>query len=256
MKTVDSSGVVVNECEDDVYGTLRSSSGSQDNEFRFAGQQTDGSTGLQYLRARYYDMETGRFLSREPLAVGPVWLGQPYGYGGASPALLVDPTGLFLKSTVKKVTSAASDVATAVSATVVQGASTVAGVVEDSGRWLAEDYRWAGAMATAGAVAAVAGGCILTVGGLCAAVMATAAGPYLAGSLVAVGTGMAVGGASIQAANYARDCKAGSNSSCAQAAVEAAQAVLNPFPGLLLEKVALAAASLLLAQADRFWLTL
>jgi hypothetical protein len=30
MKTVDSSGVVVNEYEYDVYGTLRSSSGSQD----------------------------------------------------------------------------------------------------------------------------------------------------------------------------------------------------------------------------------
>ncbi len=53
MKTVDSSGVVVNAYEYDMYGTLRSSSGSQDNEFQFAGQQTDPS-GLQYLRARYY----------------------------------------------------------------------------------------------------------------------------------------------------------------------------------------------------------
>ncbi len=41
MKTVDSSGVVVNEYEYDVYGTLRSYAGSQDNEFQFAGQQTD-----------------------------------------------------------------------------------------------------------------------------------------------------------------------------------------------------------------------
>jgi RHS repeat-associated protein len=65
MKTVDSSGVMVNEYECDVYGTLRSSSGSQDNEFQFAGQQTD-PTGLQYLRARYYDMETGRLISRDP----------------------------------------------------------------------------------------------------------------------------------------------------------------------------------------------
>jgi hypothetical protein len=45
MKTVDSSGVVVNEYGYDVYGTLRSSSGSQENEFQFAGQQTDPSNG-------------------------------------------------------------------------------------------------------------------------------------------------------------------------------------------------------------------
>lgn len=36
--------------------------GSLANEFDFAGQQTDGSTGLQYLRARYYDPATGGVL--------------------------------------------------------------------------------------------------------------------------------------------------------------------------------------------------
>jgi RHS repeat-associated protein len=40
-------------------------SGSQVTEYEFAGQQTD-PTGLQYLRARYYDPTTGRFLSRDP----------------------------------------------------------------------------------------------------------------------------------------------------------------------------------------------
>jgi hypothetical protein len=52
MKTVDSSGVVVNEYEYDVYGTLRSSSGSQDNEFQFAGQQTGPSNGPPLARRR------------------------------------------------------------------------------------------------------------------------------------------------------------------------------------------------------------
>jgi RHS repeat-associated protein len=33
----------------------------------YAGQYTDTETGLQYLRARYYDPSTGTFLTRDPL---------------------------------------------------------------------------------------------------------------------------------------------------------------------------------------------
>ncbi len=77
MATVDSDGDVVNEYTYDVFGETRSESGAQDNEFQFAGQQVDGSTGLQYLRARYYDMEIGRFISRDPLAVAARWVGHP-----------------------------------------------------------------------------------------------------------------------------------------------------------------------------------
>lgn len=36
--------------------------GSLANEFDLEGQQTDPSTGLQYLRARYYDPATRVFL--------------------------------------------------------------------------------------------------------------------------------------------------------------------------------------------------
>jgi RHS repeat-associated protein len=96
MKTVDSSGVVVNEYEYDVYGTLRSSSGRQDNEFQFAGQQTD-PTGLQYLRARYYDMETGRFISRDPMAASAAWMESPFAYASANAVNLSDPLGLCSK---------------------------------------------------------------------------------------------------------------------------------------------------------------
>jgi len=93
MKTVDSSGVVVNEYEYDVYGTLRSSSGSQANEFQFAGQQTD-PTGLQYLRARYYDMETGRFISRDPMAAAQAWKESAFAYADANVVNVTDPLGL------------------------------------------------------------------------------------------------------------------------------------------------------------------
>ncbi len=57
MAVVDASGNSQKSYEYDVYGEVTGGSGSLANEFDFAGQQTDG-TGLQYLRARYYDPET------------------------------------------------------------------------------------------------------------------------------------------------------------------------------------------------------
>jgi RHS repeat-associated protein len=77
----------------DVYGKVTSSSGSAPNEFDFAAQQTD-PTGLQYLRARYYDPETGTFLSREPMMLAPGWGGNPFGYAKVRPTSLVDRDGL------------------------------------------------------------------------------------------------------------------------------------------------------------------
>ena len=50
------------------------------------GEQNDPN-GLEYLRARYYDSATGRFLSRDPLGGG-------YPYAGGNPANMLDPTGL------------------------------------------------------------------------------------------------------------------------------------------------------------------
>jgi RHS repeat-associated protein len=79
MAVVDGSGAVQDSYTYDVYGTP-TKTGSLANEFDFAGQQTDG-TGLQYLRARYYDPGTGTFLSREPMAVHTGWLGNPTVYG-------------------------------------------------------------------------------------------------------------------------------------------------------------------------------
>ncbi|MBK6317597.1 MAG: hypothetical protein IPF51_02305 [Dehalococcoidia bacterium] len=62
MAIVDGSGNSQKSYTYDIYGEA-TPSGGLSNEFDFAGQQTD-ATGLQYLRARYYDPETGVFLSR------------------------------------------------------------------------------------------------------------------------------------------------------------------------------------------------
>jgi RHS repeat-associated protein len=67
MALTDEDGDVVNTYDYDVFGGVRGMTGSQPNDYTFAGEQVDGSTGLQYLRARYYDMETGRFISADPL---------------------------------------------------------------------------------------------------------------------------------------------------------------------------------------------
>jgi RHS repeat-associated protein len=80
----------------DVFGAIRSQSGSSDNYWLFTGEQLDSDEGLYYLRARHYDPEIGRFLSRDPLpgaVASPLTL-QRYGYAFNNPTNWVDPSGL------------------------------------------------------------------------------------------------------------------------------------------------------------------
>ena len=55
----------------DGFGNVVSSSGSADTTHRYVGQQSDAESGLQYMRARYYDSAAGRFLSVEPVPGDP-----------------------------------------------------------------------------------------------------------------------------------------------------------------------------------------
>jgi RHS repeat-associated protein len=89
-------GDVVNDYDYDVFGALRDSSGSQDNDFTFAGEQVDGSTGLQYLRARYYDMATGRLVSKDTWGGCSLRPGSqhPFTYAINNPIEFKDPSGL------------------------------------------------------------------------------------------------------------------------------------------------------------------
>ena len=47
---------------------MRAWTGSPAPDFAFQGEQRD-QTGLYYLRARYYDPGTGRFLTRDPIGL-------------------------------------------------------------------------------------------------------------------------------------------------------------------------------------------
>jgi RHS repeat-associated protein len=81
----DQDGELVGEYTYDAYGNVREQSGDG-TEFSFAGEQSDPN-GLDFLRARYYDPEIGRFLSGDPLGGG-------YGYAAGNPINLTDPSGL------------------------------------------------------------------------------------------------------------------------------------------------------------------
>src|SRR5262249_15500267 len=92
----DSSGAVTDRYVYDAFGRTISQTGSTVNVYLFAGEQRDSSDGMDYLRARYFDGQTGRFLSRDRATGVPVaplsW--HRYIYADANPINSVDPSGL------------------------------------------------------------------------------------------------------------------------------------------------------------------
>ena len=60
------------------------------NPFRYCGEYYDDETDLIYLRNRYYDNQTGRFITEDPIKDGLNW----YSYCGNNPVMFVDPWGL------------------------------------------------------------------------------------------------------------------------------------------------------------------
>ncbi|QVN23348.1 RHS repeat-associated core domain-containing protein [Burkholderia pyrrocinia] len=65
------------------------------NPIRFAGQYFDAETGLHYNRHRYYDPQTGRFISKDPIGLqGGL---NVYQYA-PNPTAWIDPLGLACKS--------------------------------------------------------------------------------------------------------------------------------------------------------------
>lgn len=69
-----------------------------ENRYQFNGENTDNVTGLQYLRARYYDSTTGRFISADTYAgdISDPLTTNKYLYTNNDPVNYIDPTGHFL----------------------------------------------------------------------------------------------------------------------------------------------------------------
>ena len=88
-----SAGALANTYTYDSFGKLTASTGTIVNPFQYTARDYDSETGLRYYRARYYDQNTGRFLSEDPLRLAG---GSPnyYPYAMNNPVLVSDPTGL------------------------------------------------------------------------------------------------------------------------------------------------------------------
>jgi RHS repeat-associated protein len=81
----------------DAYGRTLTQTGITDNSYRFAGEAFDDVTGLQYLRDRYMDPNTGRFTRRDTFPgyeEKPVTT-HPYIYANNNPVMFTDPSGFF-----------------------------------------------------------------------------------------------------------------------------------------------------------------
>ncbi|WP_414573235.1 putative Ig domain-containing protein [Nostoc sp. CCY 9925] len=90
-------GQVVDNYTYDAYGRLLFSTGTAENSYQFAGEQRDSQTGLDYLRARYYDADLGRFISKDAFAgfMDDPMSQHDYQYAHANPVNFTDPTGYF-----------------------------------------------------------------------------------------------------------------------------------------------------------------
>jgi len=81
--------------EYDAFGNVLNRTGSTPNEMLYRGEQYDPDLGLYYLRARYYNPLTGRFMSRDPNEGNiriPATL-HKYLYASGDPVNRVDPSG-------------------------------------------------------------------------------------------------------------------------------------------------------------------
>jgi RHS repeat-associated protein len=91
---VDSTGQIATRYAYDPFGVPLAGDGVP-NPWQFTGEAWDAGVELLYLRARYYQPETGRFITRDP------WTGdydRPatlhlYGYARSNPVNVVDPSG-------------------------------------------------------------------------------------------------------------------------------------------------------------------
>ena len=88
----DSSGNIVRNYDYNAFGVQKTNIDAVDqNPYRYCGEYYDTESGYTYLRARYYDADTGRFVSEDSANDGNNW----YVYCGNDPVNMADPTGMW-----------------------------------------------------------------------------------------------------------------------------------------------------------------
>ena len=94
----DNNGAIAKSYAYDSHGNIVNQSGSLEQPFTYTGRELDLETGLYYYRARYYDSNSGRFLTKDPQFTfrgGDLNL---YRYANNNPITRKDPLGLFSTS--------------------------------------------------------------------------------------------------------------------------------------------------------------
>ena len=89
IQLLDSDGNLIKTYDYDAYGNELTRDQNDSNPFRYCGEYYDVETGFIYLRARYYDPNTGRFISQDTAKDGLNW----YSYCDGDPVNYHDYTG-------------------------------------------------------------------------------------------------------------------------------------------------------------------
>ena len=95
LALTDDAGVVTDQYSYDPFGVIVSESGATPSPFDFLGAHgvANERDGLHYVRARFLDVETGRFASKDPLAglQTATQMLNWYAYATNNPVVMVDP---------------------------------------------------------------------------------------------------------------------------------------------------------------------
>jgi RHS repeat-associated protein len=88
-------GTVTDTYEYDAFGNMLAKTGATPNVYLYRGERYDPDLKLYYLRARWYNPVTGRFMTRDPYsgsAYDPASLHR-YNYARSNPSNFLDPSG-------------------------------------------------------------------------------------------------------------------------------------------------------------------
>ncbi len=89
----DENGAIVWQADYAPFGSAHIVLNTVENNLRFPGQYYDSETGLHYNYHRYYDPDTGRYLTPDPIGLaGGI---NPFVYSYNNPINAIDPLGLF-----------------------------------------------------------------------------------------------------------------------------------------------------------------